>query len=235
MILLDTHAWIWWASQSPNLSAAQAIAQETEIGVAAISCWEVAMLVNKSRLTLRAEVSRSGVCLLCDFQSHARAGASSMSQRQIFERHESFEMHAHLREAPAASLAQFFAREHACRLPAALLALVIHQLADEADQTPRLRRQLIKLTPEDFRGELICQRDVFEGDFDKLDSAAGTAAQWTDFSGRFLGNLIPTRLWGTLIIQIRGRAIPIADPQVLDISVRHGGLRLASAQGVKRF
>jgi PIN domain nuclease of toxin-antitoxin system len=59
MILLDTHAWIWWASQSPNLSAsaAQAIAQESEIGVAAISCWEVAMLVNKSRLTLDRDVA----------------------------------------------------------------------------------------------------------------------------------------------------------------------------------
>ena len=58
MILLDTHAWIWWASQSPKLSAAaqQAIANETGVGVAAISCWEVAMLVDKGRLKLDRDV-----------------------------------------------------------------------------------------------------------------------------------------------------------------------------------
>ncbi|MEI6394190.1 MAG: hypothetical protein WCT12_24185 [Verrucomicrobiota bacterium] len=39
MILLDTHAWIWWASQSPKLSAAarQAIENETKTGVAVIT------------------------------------------------------------------------------------------------------------------------------------------------------------------------------------------------------
>jgi PIN domain nuclease of toxin-antitoxin system len=58
MILLDTHAWIWWASQSPKLSAVagQAIAKETELGVGAISCWEVAMLVDKGRLKLDRDV-----------------------------------------------------------------------------------------------------------------------------------------------------------------------------------
>jgi PIN domain nuclease of toxin-antitoxin system len=58
MILLDTHAWIWWASQSPKLSAAaqEAIANETGVGVAAISCWEAAMLVDKGRLKLDRDV-----------------------------------------------------------------------------------------------------------------------------------------------------------------------------------
>lgn len=58
MILLDTHAWIWWASQTPKLSAAaqQAMAKETELGVAVISCWEVAMLVDKGRLKLDRDV-----------------------------------------------------------------------------------------------------------------------------------------------------------------------------------
>jgi len=32
MILLDTHAWIWWASQSPKLSAAARQAIENELG-----------------------------------------------------------------------------------------------------------------------------------------------------------------------------------------------------------
>lgn len=58
MILLDTHAWIWWASQSANLSttARQSIDAEAEVGVAAISCWEVAMLVDKGRLKLDRDV-----------------------------------------------------------------------------------------------------------------------------------------------------------------------------------
>jgi len=67
MILLDTHAWIWWASQSPKLSAAaeQAIANEAEVGVAVISCWEVAMLVDKGRLKAGSRhwpVGGSGGC-----------------------------------------------------------------------------------------------------------------------------------------------------------------------------
>ena len=58
MILLDTHAWIWWVSQSPKLSAAarEAIENETKAGVAAISCWEVAMLTDKGRLKLDRDV-----------------------------------------------------------------------------------------------------------------------------------------------------------------------------------
>jgi len=59
MILLDTHAWIWWASQSPKLSTAarQCIDAETAVGVAVISCWEVAMLVEKGRLKLDRDLS----------------------------------------------------------------------------------------------------------------------------------------------------------------------------------
>ena len=53
MILLDTHAWIWWAAKSRQLSASarQAIAGEARVGLAAISVWEAAMLVEKGRLT----------------------------------------------------------------------------------------------------------------------------------------------------------------------------------------
>lgn len=54
MTLLDTHAWIWWATASPHLSkrAAKAIESVDALGVSAISCWEVAMLVAKGRLVL---------------------------------------------------------------------------------------------------------------------------------------------------------------------------------------
>lgn len=54
MIVLDTHAWIWSVSKPSNLSRAAKnhIKNETRIGVSAISCLEVAMLVAKGRITL---------------------------------------------------------------------------------------------------------------------------------------------------------------------------------------
>ena len=58
MIVLDTHAWIWWTADPDRLStrARHAIEQATDVGVAAISCWEVAMLVEKARLELDRDV-----------------------------------------------------------------------------------------------------------------------------------------------------------------------------------
>jgi PIN domain nuclease of toxin-antitoxin system len=58
VILLDTHAWIWWASGSAGLSrnAARRIHAASEIGVSVISAWEVAMLVAKGRLGLDRDV-----------------------------------------------------------------------------------------------------------------------------------------------------------------------------------
>jgi len=52
VILLDTHAWIWWASESPALSeaAAEAITGADVIGVSAISVRETAVLVRKGRV-----------------------------------------------------------------------------------------------------------------------------------------------------------------------------------------
>ena len=52
MILLDTHAWIWWVTESARLSAkaTQAIVQANSLGVHIISCWEVAMLVEKGQV-----------------------------------------------------------------------------------------------------------------------------------------------------------------------------------------
>lgn len=52
MIVLDTHAWIWWAAGSRELSAParHAIDGADGIGICAISLWEVSMLVAKGRL-----------------------------------------------------------------------------------------------------------------------------------------------------------------------------------------
>lgn len=58
MILLDTHAWIWWVISSPRLSkkAAKAIRSADAIGVSVMECWEVAMLVTKGRLVFDRDV-----------------------------------------------------------------------------------------------------------------------------------------------------------------------------------
>jgi PIN domain nuclease of toxin-antitoxin system len=56
MILLDTHVWVWWVHGDSQLAKVQAeaiAANEREvIGVSAISCWEVAKLVEYKRLEL---------------------------------------------------------------------------------------------------------------------------------------------------------------------------------------
>ena len=58
MIVLDTHAWIWWISAPRKLSlrARRAVDEAKELAVSAISLWEVAMLVAKSRLELDRDV-----------------------------------------------------------------------------------------------------------------------------------------------------------------------------------
>lgn len=59
MIVLDTHAWLWWLSDPGRLSrpAADAIAQAQRIGVSTLSCWEVVMLVDRGRIALDRPVS----------------------------------------------------------------------------------------------------------------------------------------------------------------------------------
>ncbi len=63
MILLDTHAWLWWHSNPELLGdgAALAIEQavkdknENSIVISSISTWEIALLVEKKRLRLALE------------------------------------------------------------------------------------------------------------------------------------------------------------------------------------
>lgn len=60
MIVLDTHIWIWWVDGGSQLPAevARVLASEAPngLGVSAISCWEVAKLVQLGRLNLTAPV-----------------------------------------------------------------------------------------------------------------------------------------------------------------------------------
>jgi PIN domain nuclease of toxin-antitoxin system len=58
VIILDTHAWIWWTTESNRLSsrAAKAVAEADALGVSIMSCWEVAMLVRKQRIAFKTDV-----------------------------------------------------------------------------------------------------------------------------------------------------------------------------------
>ena len=58
MIVLDTHAWIWFVTGSKKLSksAAKACENSDVILVPAIGVWEVAMLVTKGRLGLDRDI-----------------------------------------------------------------------------------------------------------------------------------------------------------------------------------
>ena len=60
MIVLDTHIWIWWVHDDPRLPPGHRDyirGHEADgLGVCAISCWEVAKLVERGRLGLPAPV-----------------------------------------------------------------------------------------------------------------------------------------------------------------------------------
>jgi PIN domain nuclease of toxin-antitoxin system len=60
MILLDTHIWVWWVNGSaalPEVHKQYIDSNEQEgLAVSIMTCWEVANLVQKNRLTLSLTV-----------------------------------------------------------------------------------------------------------------------------------------------------------------------------------
>ena len=56
MILIDTHIWIWWVQDDSVLSTSTRTLLEhseaTGIGISAISCWEIAKLIELRKLSL---------------------------------------------------------------------------------------------------------------------------------------------------------------------------------------
>jgi PIN domain nuclease of toxin-antitoxin system len=52
VIVLDTHAWLWWCDSPRRLSpqAQREIEHAAAIGVSAMSCWELAMLDRQNRV-----------------------------------------------------------------------------------------------------------------------------------------------------------------------------------------
>ena len=62
VIVLDTHAWIWWISNPEYLSekAGEAVARamaDNMIYLSSISAWELAMLVKRGRLELTMDAA----------------------------------------------------------------------------------------------------------------------------------------------------------------------------------
>ena len=53
MIVVDTHAWLWWAAERHRLSRAaiDALTETESIAIASITLWEIAMLAEKKRIT----------------------------------------------------------------------------------------------------------------------------------------------------------------------------------------
>jgi PIN domain nuclease of toxin-antitoxin system len=58
VILLDTHAWLWWCGESRKLSARarRAIDESERLFVSSISCLEIATAVQKGRIRLNRDV-----------------------------------------------------------------------------------------------------------------------------------------------------------------------------------
>ena len=61
MVLLDTHAWVWFVSNPENLSdqarsSIEAAMEKKAIHISSISTWEVALLVSRNRLKLTMNV-----------------------------------------------------------------------------------------------------------------------------------------------------------------------------------
>ena len=62
MIVLDTHAWVWWVSSPDRLpgparsAVERTVADGESLFISSISAWEVAMLAARGRLELTAGV-----------------------------------------------------------------------------------------------------------------------------------------------------------------------------------
>lgn len=60
MIRLDTHIWVWWVNGSSELPQSHKLFidsnEQQGLAISIMSCWEVANLVQKNRLTLQNPV-----------------------------------------------------------------------------------------------------------------------------------------------------------------------------------
>lgn len=66
MIVLDTHAWLWWVGDHGKLPARlrRRLADAPALAISAISCWEAAVLIERGRLDLAPD-ARTGIRQAC--------------------------------------------------------------------------------------------------------------------------------------------------------------------------
>ncbi len=59
MIVLDTHVWLWWMAAPEKLPPRlrHRLEAEATLGVCTISCWEVAMLAERGRISVERGAS----------------------------------------------------------------------------------------------------------------------------------------------------------------------------------
>ncbi len=88
MILLDTHVLVWWVEGGGNLSTPvmAALDEEAPALVSPISFWEVAMLVERRRVTVDRELTRwardlvsSGSVQVADLTVSAAVAAAQLT------------------------------------------------------------------------------------------------------------------------------------------------------------
>jgi PIN domain nuclease of toxin-antitoxin system len=97
-LLLDTHAFLWWVDDAPELSplARQAIiSQDNECSFSIASCWELAIKSSLGKIGLRESVERfvpeqlalNGFRLLpIDFRHVSRVESLPLHHRDPFDR-----------------------------------------------------------------------------------------------------------------------------------------------------
>ena len=65
MIVLDTHVWVWWVHGDERLTSSQLeiieANEDGEIGISAISLWEIAKLVENRRLELPVSLEKGSI------------------------------------------------------------------------------------------------------------------------------------------------------------------------------
>jgi PIN domain nuclease of toxin-antitoxin system len=113
--LLDTHALVWWLSDEKRLSTVQraALASATaageRLGVAAISFWELAKLVERGRLQLRRSIDE----LFSELEAHPELELYPITPRIALE---STRLGPRFHADPADQIIAATARVHGLRL-----------------------------------------------------------------------------------------------------------------------
>jgi PIN domain nuclease of toxin-antitoxin system len=92
VILLDTHVWLWWVAEPQRLSAKarEAIDRAEHLGVATISCWEVAMLAEAGRIELDRAIETWIEQALADPRTSSLALTSAVAVRAALLGREKF-------------------------------------------------------------------------------------------------------------------------------------------------